>query len=393
MDLLAAARRHFLGLAQPRIDLPCLVERDRQLGHDLAPVSAGAGGGGFVGGRQGALDVELGQQLAVDDLDVVPRRLLVEFSGDDVRIAAARQLLGLRLVRRQTLERGRAKFARRLADDIAVDGARRYQVTLGLDPVRRGAGKARFGLGDVGAGDFADLEAVAGRLELTPHPLLVLDVEFDHRLVAEHVYIGPGAGQQHALLDRGKPRPCGADLVLRPGDLGRGAAATVKRLGNGDLRRRRLGRSDVGRRGRAVGAGDPGLARQGNRRAPVGECLGHGLVDGAQARPLGQQCRIVVVGLGQCLIEGVGEGRARSKRGGKKRRHGQAREPSPVPAPRFPPGQANAPRVHSWSPSRKRRGPCSALHPQPTLSGVIGMGGPIAQLPRRPLANPGIRCG
>ena len=81
----------------------------------------------------------------------------------------------------------------------------------------------RLGLGDVGAGEVADLEPVAGRLEIgLEHPDLVL-VEIDDRSVADHVHVGGDRLGEDVALGRAQvgaarldPGVGGADRVADP---------------------------------------------------------------------------------------------------------------------------------------------------------------------------------
>ena len=95
--------------------------------------------------------------------------------------------------------------------------------------------RAHYRNQSVASGDLADLEAVARRLELPRQHLLVIDVEAQHRLVAQHVHIGRHRPQQHVLLDAQQPFALGQHRVLRQRGAGDGAAAAIERLGHAEL--------------------------------------------------------------------------------------------------------------------------------------------------------------
>ena len=177
-------------------------------------------------------------------------------------------------------------------------------------------------LGDVGAGDLADLEAVLGRFKLTLEHLFVVDVERQYGLVAEHVQIGRRGGQQNVLFRVDQARALGTDGVFRPFRRRQRASAAVQRLGDRQADGCRIAvlRAVRGAQGGAV-ALIPGITGDGDRRPPVGQRLGHLFVRGAQARPAGRQGRVVGIGGNQRLSQGLRLGRRRreSKRTRKRR--------------------------------------------------------------------------
>ena len=77
-----------------------------------------------------------------------------------------------------------------MADDLAIGRLARGQPALGNRQQRAAELEPRFRLGDVGAGEVADLEAVAGRLEVGVKHLDVILVQFDDGAVADHVHVG-----------------------------------------------------------------------------------------------------------------------------------------------------------------------------------------------------------
>ena len=140
---------------------------------------------------------------------------------------------------------GLLELARRLADHPLVEGARAGEVGLGLLDVGPRARQAGLGLGDVGARHFADLEPVTGRLQLALQPLLVVQREVEHRLVAIGRRVGVDGVEQDLLLERVEAGALGADLVLRLADLRLRAAAGVEVLAQGQIDA--LGRCDSAR--------------------------------------------------------------------------------------------------------------------------------------------------
>ena len=78
-------------------------------------------------------------------------------------------------------------------DHPLVEGARAGEIGLGLLDVGAGARQTGFGLGDVGARHLADLEAVAGGLQLALQALLVVEREIEHDLVAKGRGVGVDA--------------------------------------------------------------------------------------------------------------------------------------------------------------------------------------------------------
>ena len=56
--------------------------------------------------------------------------------------------------------------------------------------LRAGGGEARLGLGDVGAGHFADVEAVARLPQLLVEHLDVVALQVEDGRVAQHVHVG-----------------------------------------------------------------------------------------------------------------------------------------------------------------------------------------------------------
>ena len=112
---------------------------------------------------------------------------------------------------------GLLELARGLADDPLVEGARAGEVGLGLLDVGPRPRQAGLGLGDVGTRDLADLEPVAGRLQLALQALLVVEGEVEHDLVAVGRRVGVDRVEQHLLLERRTAGRAGRGPGSRPG--------------------------------------------------------------------------------------------------------------------------------------------------------------------------------
>ncbi len=120
-----------------------------------------------------------------------------------------RRIFGLAL-RHRKIQRSRRQPVDRRAggelagiepDHAAIDGARGGEIGLRGQHLRLPRGDARFGLGHVGARDFADIEAVAGLAQLLLEHFDVAPLQIVDGAVAQHVHIGGRGVQQHGLLD------------------------------------------------------------------------------------------------------------------------------------------------------------------------------------------------
>ena len=105
-------------------------------------------------------------------------------------------------------------------------------------------GQPGFGLGDVGAGDVADFEAVAGRLQLAIEHLDLVLVEFDDAAEADDIGIGGDDAEDDLVLDGAQPGAGGEDATFRRRDVRADAAALVERLA--ELEAGRIGAAVVG---------------------------------------------------------------------------------------------------------------------------------------------------
>ena len=125
------------------------------------------------------------------DADVVigrPRLLARGFERGIVVDRDIDRVVRARRERRQ--RRRRLEILGKLADDAQVILAARLQLRLGALQLAARLRQPRVGLGDVGAGEIADLEAIARGLCVRLQHAHVAAVELDDRLVADHVHIG-----------------------------------------------------------------------------------------------------------------------------------------------------------------------------------------------------------
>ena len=87
-----------------------------------------------------------------------------------------------------------------MTDLLAVGRFASRQLPLRGRKLRPAELKPRFGLGDVGSRQIADLEAVAGGLEIGLEHLHIILVELNHGAVADHVHVsGDGVGEDVAF--------------------------------------------------------------------------------------------------------------------------------------------------------------------------------------------------
>ena len=113
---------------------------------------------------------------------------------------------------------GGASIAGRMADDLAVGRFAARQPPLRGRELRAAELEPRFGLGDVGTGEVADLETVAGRLEVGLEHLHVVLVQLDDRAVADHVHVGRHRQREDVAFDGPQRRAAGLDPGLGGAD-------------------------------------------------------------------------------------------------------------------------------------------------------------------------------
>ena len=101
-----------------------------------------------------------------------------------------------------------------MADHLAVSRLARRLLALRSGKLRAAELKPRFGLGDVGAGQIADLEPVLGRLEVGLEHLHVVGVELDDGAVADDVHVGRDGLGEDVALDCAQGRAAGLDAGL-----------------------------------------------------------------------------------------------------------------------------------------------------------------------------------
>ena len=108
-----------------------------------------------------------------------------------------------------------------MADHLAIGRLARRLLALRVGKLRPAELEPGFGLGDVGAGQVADLETVAGRFEVGLEHLDVVGVQFDDRAVADDIHVGRDREHEHVAFDRPQgcaprfdPRLRGLDRIL-----------------------------------------------------------------------------------------------------------------------------------------------------------------------------------
>ena len=243
--------------------------------------------------------------------------------------------------------------------------------------LRTGQGEPRLGLGNVGAGHLADVEAVARLPQLLLEHLDVVAAEVEVSRVAQHVHIGGRAIEQHVLL--GRAQGLARAEHERLGLLHRivRAKAVEQRLidRHPDAARRRPRHGRRVRRDGARRAVGPGRSLEFRELcADVGggvdagtvarEGAGHVLVGRACARTLGAEAGITDIGAGHRALQGLSGDRERRRGNG----HGnedarqrvassaETRSNSPSPAP--PAWAVENPAAHQ---PNSRDTPCARL--------------------------------
>ena len=142
------------------------------------------------------------QQLALDLSDVIEGRLFLIDGGEDEGVLPVAQGHGVLELARQQMHDGRRmhEVRRRMADHLLVGGAARLEVGLGGIKLGDRVRPSRFGLGHVGAGHLADIEAILGLPELLGQHVDIGLAQADDRLVAHHIDISRGGVQKRGLL-------------------------------------------------------------------------------------------------------------------------------------------------------------------------------------------------
>ena len=155
----------------------------------------------------------------------------------------------------------------------------------------------RLGLGHVGAGHLAHVEAVAGGAQQLAHGLDVLLLQLENGAVAQHVHVGGDAVQEHVLFGITQRLARGQNLGL--GGTGKvpGLESVEQRLPRGDAVAARvqvaLGDSPAGKRRAAPRVADIGIAE--DLRPVAGKRLGHLLVGGAVGGALGVEGGVIMI--------------------------------------------------------------------------------------------------
>ena len=116
------------------------------------------------------------------------------------------------------------------ADDAAIIGLRCHVVRLGAEKRGSAGGQPRFRLRDVGARHLADIEAVAGLLELLGEHLDVAAIEIEDRGIAQQIHVSGCGIEQNLLLGDAQRLARGIDLAFGlPGAVG-GLVAVEQRV-------------------------------------------------------------------------------------------------------------------------------------------------------------------
>ena len=300
-----------------------LIERNRQRADDRRQCLPVDGSGGVVVFRRRRRHRQIGIERALADLD-----------GElgDVDAVHRRQHRGAELLavgdrprqraRREPVDRAaRRQLARIDADDAPVVRLRGDLIGLRVEQLAAPGGEPRFRLRHVGARHLADIEAVAGLLQLLGEHFDVAPVQLQDRLVAQQIHIGGRGVEQHLLLGDAQGLARAHDLALGLADPVGGLIAVVQRLRRGrgnaalliglgkigvlhGIRKHRLNDRVRQRAGIIV------AAVGGHREfwAIAGQRLRHVLVGRAQRRALRVERRIVLIGLHQGPFERVGGG-------------------------------------------------------------------------------------
>ena len=252
---------------------------------DRGALGLAAARGGIAALQVFAFEIDGGKQLARADPYVIARGELIEPGGDHIRVLVDRGKRLFYRARHAVDGIGRLENPRAGAGDVAINGARGVEIVFRLDAFGHGLRQARLRLRHVRLRNDPDIELLFGVLEPAAQDLLVADVELEHGLIAVDVEIRGRRREQHVLLGRGQLGAARLDEILGTFHRGLGAPTAIKRLGDRDAARHRIG-DLVGREeGALIGViGPPPFAGTGNRRAIVGERLRHFFVCGSQLR-------------------------------------------------------------------------------------------------------------
>src|SRR5207244_7134628 len=122
----------------------------------------------------------------------------------------------------------------KLADDAAVILLAALEPALGPREVAAREREPRFGLGDVGAGEVADLELVAGRLEIGLEHLHLILVQGDDRAVADDVHVDADRIGEDIAFGGAKHGPAGGNSFVGGADRVADAAAVEQGIADID---------------------------------------------------------------------------------------------------------------------------------------------------------------
>ena len=257
---------------------------------------------GAAGGhRQGR------QTACAGDLDVEPGRVGALGCGDQVGIVLERHVdRGLR-VGRQSRQRWRGLEAiGRIADQRDVVFARGQEIGARALEVAFGERQPALRLGDVGAGEVADLEAVARRLQIGAQDVDIVGGQADERLVLDHVHVGGDHLREQRALGAAQIRPPGQHAGVGRADAVPDRPAREYRDGQIEVGAHLpIGRDEAARALLEV-LGE--VARGAHRRPTLRALDRGGLVGRAQRIAISLQRGIGLVGLHQRFLQRVGGG-------------------------------------------------------------------------------------
>src|SRR5215472_17037475 len=125
------------------------------------------------------------------------------------------------------------KPARIDPDDSAVIRLRSDVIRLCLKKLRTSCSEARFGLRDVGARHFADIEAVTRLFQLLGKHFDVAAIEIKDRLVAYQIHVGGSGVEKNLLLGDPQRFACARHPAFRLACAIGGLKTIIKRLRHG----------------------------------------------------------------------------------------------------------------------------------------------------------------
>ena len=190
-----------------------------------------------------------------------------------------------------------------MADDAAILFLASGEAAARDHQLRTAEREARIRLGNIGASQVANLEAIAGCAQVGRQDIDVILLKLDDRAVADHVHVGRNRRNERVPLDRPQGVAPRLDASLGGADIVSDAAAVEQ--GVADVQPRREVAAVA-----TAGAGqiliDPGRAA--DLRAPGGTGNGDGRVGRAKSGALGGDRRVGGIGRDERLAQRVGAG-------------------------------------------------------------------------------------